>query len=122
MTTRLLPPSEWPRLAGTLLDPAWRDLGIEDRVLVVEQDGQIVACGALLQRWHLEGFWTHPDYRGKASVGRRLWAATKALVAGMRVREVLCMATTKEGRHLIEAFGQAIPLECEHFAVQVGRE
>lgn len=57
MTTRLLPPEEWSRLAGTYLEPLWPLLKPEScSVLVVEEDGEIVGTWALMSVFHVEGF------------------------------------------------------------------
>lgn len=119
MTSRLLPPEEWPRLRGTLLDPAWQDFTPTDKVLVVEDGGRIVACAALFQRWHLEGAWVHPDDRGRVSVGRRLWAGLKALIQALGNPEVISMATTPETRRMVEKVGTARLMDCAHYSIRM---
>ena len=50
-TTRALPPDEWFKLEGTLLEQAWPSFDPEsDIVLVVEEDGVIVGT------WKVRGF------------------------------------------------------------------
>lgn len=120
MTTRLLPPDEWPRLVGTLLEAAWPDFDrVTTRIVVVEEDGAIVACAAVFQRWHLEGAWLAQGARGRVSVGRALLQAVRSIVASLCVREVLTMATSAVGRHLCVGFGRATHLDCDHFAVRI---
>ena len=57
MTSRLLPKDEWGRLVGTQLETVVPVLPEGAQVLVVEDDGAIVACCALYPLWHLEGLW-----------------------------------------------------------------
>jgi len=121
MTTRILPPEEWPRLAGTLLASAWPLFTpSETRVVVVERDGAIVGCVALFARWHLEGAWIHPSDRGRVSVGRRLRNATRAALTDLGATEVLAMARNAASVRLCQRFGRALRLACDHFAIVVG--
>lgn len=81
MTTRILPPDEYPRLNGTEAEQAWPLLTDAARVVVVEHDGAIVGCHLLQPVLHAECLWIHPDYRKKASVARRLWMGVRKTVA-----------------------------------------
>lgn len=73
MTSRILPPEEWGRLAGTEAESFISRLNAASRVIVVEADGAIVGCHILQPVLHAEGLWIHPDFRKRASVGRHLW-------------------------------------------------
>jgi len=120
LTERLLPPAEWYRLRGTLLDPAWKTFSpLTHRVIAVEDGETIVACTALFQVFHLEGSWIHPAYRRRVSVGRRLLRAIRALFKALHVSEVYMMAYTPRTAALCQKMGQAMPLPGEHFAVVV---
>lgn len=71
MTGRELPRSEWGRLTDEdreFLTAAGREV----RVYVVEDGGKIVGCVKALRVTHLEGLRIDPDYRGNASLGRKL--------------------------------------------------
>ena len=80
MTTRILPPEEYSRLAGTEAATVWPQLTAAARVVVVEQDGQILGCHILQPVLHAECLWIHPDHRGKTSAPGRLWRAVQRAV------------------------------------------
>ena len=82
MTSRILPIEEWSRLAGADIDPPTQG----GDVLVVEQDGAIVACAGLAWCLHLEDVWVHPDHRGRVGAVRALLrgVATRIAPAGIR--------------------------------------
>jgi hypothetical protein len=73
ITQRILPPEEWGRVAsiepfasGGLPDPAhWR-------IVVVERDGQIVACCSLFDAVHWDLFWVAESERGNPVVFKEL--------------------------------------------------
>ena len=120
MTSRILPPAEYPRLAGTLLEPIWPGLCPQARVLVVEDGAELVGCVALVPIWHLDGVWIAPAHRQRASVGRRLLVAARAAVAAVGASEVWMMAMTPESRRLCERMGPSTVLDCDHLAVRIG--
>jgi len=79
MIARLLPPEEWTRLAGTEAEEFVPYLKQDAaKVIVVEQDGAIIACQVLQPILHAEGIWIHPDHRKRSSAGRRLWDMVKS--------------------------------------------
>lgn len=122
MTTRILPPEEWPKLAGTLLEAAWPHLDHERaRIVVVEDEGQIVGCLSLFPVWHLEGAWVAPAYRARIGVGRRLLTAIRETIRTVGATEVWTMAVNREASRMCRRFGSATLLACEHFAVNVER-
>jgi len=82
MTTRVLPPAEWPRLLGTELETVVPVLPEDAEVLVVEHDGAIVGCWALYPLLHVEGVWVAPEHRGRGGVFRRLLTGMRTLVHG----------------------------------------
>lgn len=119
MTARILPVDEWPRLAGTLLEPAWPTFDPDrTQILVLEHDGQIVACVAQTLLWHLEGAWIAPAHRKKTAVARRLWACTRQMVRDSGAREVWTMAVSADARRWIPKLGAVTRLACAHFAVR----
>ena len=82
LTSRVLPREEWPRLSEAEIDLPEQG----GDVLVVEQDGVIVACAGLAWCLHLEDVWVRPDHRGKAGAVRSLLrgVATSMAPAGLR--------------------------------------
>ena len=92
MTTRILPPDEWPRLDGTYLEPLWRQLSpSRAMVFVVEKDGAIIGTWVLMTVLHVEGFSSQ-----NAAVTLALLRAMKAEVDGQHVPTVITGADTTE--------------------------
>jgi hypothetical protein len=91
LRTRILPAEEWPRLQGTELESVWPTLHPEHAsVLVVEDDeGAIVGTWAIIHVLCAEGLWIAPAHRGRAAVGRRLWAGMRTLLRGLHARGVI---------------------------------
>lgn len=120
MTTRILPPTEWPRLVGTEAEAAIASLTDAARVIVVEHDGAIVGCHLLQPVLHAECLWIHPDYRKRASVGRRLWAHVQRTARDhFQVRWFATSAMSDEVRTLLRHVG-AVHLDGDHYMVPVG--
>ena len=120
MTTRILPPQEWDRLAGTELETVWPHLvPSRTEILVVEDGDVIVACWAFLLLAHVEGVWIHPAYRKHARVAGRLWQAMRALVREAGFRTVTTGAVTDEVRGLLTHVG-AEKLPGDHYVVSIG--
>lgn len=122
MTTRLLPRAEYHRLAGTLLESAVAVLPAESVVVAVEDDGQLVACGALYPVWHLDGVWIAPAYRQRVSVGRRLLRGLRGALQTLHVPEVWAMAVSSGSKLLCRHWrGRVTELACAHFTLGVPR-
>jgi hypothetical protein len=112
MTTRVLPPSEWDRLAHTEFRhlPWMHDE--ELTVVVVERAGEIVASWGLMPMWHLEGLWIDPSYRGKPSVARRLMRAIAGVIKDTHARWVMTGADTDAVRRMLIRVGaKAVPMD-----------
>lgn len=118
--TRILPPAEYPRLTGTLLEHAWPYFTEQARVLVVERDGAIVRCAALYPEWRLDGAWTALSERQHIGSGRRLLSAARRLVRLMGIPEVVMMAVTDEGKAICRRIGSRfVHLDAAHYAVRM---
>lgn len=119
MTTRLLPREEWPRLQGTEAEPLYPLLQPERSIVVVVEDGdRIVGCHVLLWVLHAECLWIHPDHRGKASVGRRLWATVQRTARACGVHALMTAACDDAVRKLLKHAG-ASPVCGDHFMVPI---
>jgi len=119
MTTRILPPEEWPRLVGTEAERFWPFLRPEtSKIVVVEKDGAIVGCHVLTQVLHAECLWIHPDYRQKSSVGRRLWATVQEVARSFNVYAFMTHAVDDAVKGLLKNVG-ATPVAGESFMVSV---
>lgn len=117
MTTRVLPPAEWPRLAGTELETVWPQLPRDAAVVLVVEDGDaIIACWALITVRHVEGVWIAPEHRGRASVARRLLSGMRELTGG---GAVFTAALTPEVEALLEGL-RAEKLPGEHYVLTLG--
>lgn len=119
MTTRILPPAEWARLAGTEAETIWPRLDpARASVLVVEDGGAIVATWILMSVVHAECLWIAPAHRGRTSVARRLWAFMHRTARAMGVPVVATAALSDEVRGLLEHVG-ATKVPGDHYAMEV---
>ena len=76
MIARILPPEEYGKLDVTgmvCIAPACRPEDVQ--IIVIEEDGQIVATMGTYRVTHFEGLWIDPKHRGNAGVARRLMKA-----------------------------------------------
>lgn len=120
MTTRILPPAEYAKLKGTEAEMIVPQLTDATRVVVVEQDGQVIGCHLLQTVLHAECLWVHPDHRGKASVARRLWSRVRSEVREhYGVPGFLTMAVSPQVRQLL-AHLDATHVVGETYFVPVG--
>jgi GNAT superfamily N-acetyltransferase len=114
VTSRILPLAEWGRLGETELPKVLPYVKPEDaQIVVVEDDGRIVGCWAVLRIVHLEGVWIAPAYRGRGSVARRLLAKTLETARAWAGSWAMTGADTDEVRRLIEQHlhGVKVPMD-----------
>lgn len=105
MTTRLLLPHEWPRLAGTLLDTIWPTLDPRwADVFVVERNGQIEATALLMPILHVECV----SSSGVAA-GRALWRALIVQARARGVRSVWGAAVDAPMQRLLTRHAVSVP-------------
>jgi hypothetical protein len=121
MTSRVLPPNEWHRLAGTELEALASDPNAPATVVVVEDDGgEIVACWGLVICGHAEGFWVAPSHRARAGVLRRLLVTMRKQAEACGLRAVWTTAMSPEVvRFLTHA--QAVEVPGQQFAFAVAQ-
>lgn len=120
MTTRVLPPHEWARLAGTELEAVYPHMNPDDtEVQVVEDDdGRLIACWALLRVYHVEGLWIAPEHRGRGRVALRLLEAMRRATAKVGARGVFTGATTDDVRALIQ-HANGVQLPGDHYMLPI---
>lgn len=109
ISARILPPSEWARLAGTPVNPA--DLSPDNAlVVVVEHHGTIVGCWMALNTMHVEGLWIAPEHQGHAGTARALMTTMVGELLKAGVDGVLTSAITPEVEAMIrKAGGSQVP-------------
>lgn len=118
MTRRLLPVSDWYRLAETpQLGPIWQHLPANARVVVVEDDGAIVATWALLPVVHVEGLWIAPSH---AAAGVPLLRGMRQEARAMGAERVWTGADSDAIRGLLERF-HAQPVPYDSFVMPLTR-
>jgi hypothetical protein len=120
--TRVLPPEEWPRLAGTEAEAVWPHLNnSESQVIVVERNQEIVGTWIVLRLVHVECCWIAPSLRGKGSVAGRLLAGMTAAARRWGATAVWTAAVSEDVKALIQRLdGRALP--GEHFVIPVVSE
>lgn len=119
MHDRILPYEEWHRLIGTEAEAVWPHLDpLRSHVLVVEEDGEIIACQVLMQVLHAECLWVHPAHR-RASVTRLLWNAVQRKAQDLGARTLATAARDDRVRQLLAYVG-ATKLDGDHYVIQIG--
>jgi N-acetylglutamate synthase-like GNAT family acetyltransferase len=106
MNSRILPPEEWPRLEGTEAENVWPKLNPQSaRILVVEEDGEIVATWTLLTVVHAECLWIAPEYRGSFGVTKRLLSGLREVASEWDVSKVITGSVSPHVTDLIMRLG-----------------
>lgn len=119
MSWRFLPPEEWPRLKGTEAETLWPVLSPESaRVIVVEEDGEIVATWTAMRVVHMECIWVKPSHRGRLGVVRGLLAGLRHVAAEWDLRGVVTSSLNAMVSDLIRRFGGS-PLPGEMYVMPV---
>lgn len=117
---RLLPPQEWEeKLKGTSLEfnrPDPEHSGI----VVVEEDGKVVACWAAITTVHLERLWKAPDHRDNLGTSRALLQEMVDQLQRQGITEVLTNAETPAVAALLRKVG-AHPLPGETWVLPIPR-
>jgi hypothetical protein len=120
MTSRVLPPAEWPRLAGTELETLVPYLNPETTTVFVVQDvdGAIVGCWSLVPFLHAEGLWIRPEHRKSAGVFRRLLATMRKTLAERHEGAVWTSSMSDEVAAIVAASG-GVPIPGTHYVIPV---
>lgn len=120
MTTRILDPQEWPRLAGTLTETATKLDPRICRILVVENGaGEIVGAWSLFCQWHAEALWIDPAHRKRGVVFRRLLAGMQQMAWAVRANWLWGSTVEPEVMGIVQKRGGAV-VPGQHFVVPVG--
>jgi N-acetylglutamate synthase-like GNAT family acetyltransferase len=120
MTTRILPRSEYDRLAGTELEAVYPYLPDGANVVVIEDRcGAIVGCWALFQLVHVEGVWIAPEHRGRGRVALKLLQGMKQVAQAMGAQAVSTASVSEDVSTMLHKLG-AVKLEGSHFSLKVG--
>lgn len=123
MTTRVLDPDEWmEKLSGTDL-PALLPFCTPENtsVVVVEEDGRIVATMGVLRVTHFEGVWIDPEHRGNAGVVRRLLKASTDIALGHGEQFVFGGASDDRMRDILGRLG-GVRMPLEFYALSIGSQ
>ena len=78
MKVRTISPSEYGKLPVSTSALLEHILPQDVTVIVVEEDGKVVACSTIQRLTHINGVWIVPEKRGGAGVARALLDATMA--------------------------------------------
>jgi len=117
LTDRILPQEEWHRLDGDLakmvpvLDPT------RVTILVVEEDGVIVAHVVWYRVDHLDGLWIAPEHRGKTAVARRGLRLIHRTLYASGARTMMVSALDQETHNLFAKRG--VPFPGQTFVLRV---
>ena len=117
MVVKELTPDLWPMLNGTELETVYPHLDpARAKVLVVEDEGRIVACWSLLQVYHVEGVWIAPEHRKRGKVALRLLEGMRTLCQGLGIARVVTGACTDDVKALIRHL-RGVKLDGESFVI-----
>lgn len=114
MTTRILPPEEWAKLAHTEMGPALASINPEAITVLVAEDehGEPIGCWGLVNFAHLEGMWIREDHRGRGRVLLRMWNEMCRLALGKGLGAVFTGAADPQiKKWIVKRGGAAVPFE-----------
>jgi hypothetical protein len=118
MLTRVLKRREYWRLIGTELEKVYKSLPKESKVLVVEQDGDIIGTWALIPYYHVECFGIKEGHRKKAGVVRGLFRKMFKLAKSLEIESVITGSTSDEMTRYLNRL-HAVELPGKHFALGI---
>lgn len=115
---RLLPRDEWDRLNGTEMESIWPILPDDAQVIVIEDDGALVACWSLFRQLHCEGCYIAPAYRKRTTVARMLLRGLYQVARAMGARSIATAACSDDVKVMLRRM-QAVELPGAHFSIPV---
>ena len=120
MTRRILPREEYGRLVGTYLEPLIEALPADADVIVVEDEGRIVACSSIFARDHVECTWIAEDHQDQPAV---FWSLLHGIKTQARHRGSLRVLTASMDDRMTEFLNHvAEPLPGAHFVWPMQKE
>jgi hypothetical protein len=120
MTSRILPPEEWARLAACGIETANLDPERTMPIVVENDEADIVGCWLVMPVIHMEGLWIAPAYRQRTSVLRRLLQEMRQIVSGFfGVHVAWTAAQTPDVAAMIQAYGGAKLPPADHYVFPV---
>lgn len=123
MTTRLLPPEEWGKLAGRDIAALFPLVAADDLQVVVVEDGdRIVACWAAVRIVHFEGVWIDPAYRHRPSVIKRLVRETFTAARRWADKWAMTAAADEDVRRLITKHLGGVAVPSDQYIVPLSGE
>lgn len=118
MKARILPQSEWGRLAATNLCELLEKVGPDEVDVVVVEDGDtVIACIGVLRATHFEGAWIEPEHRN-AGVTRALLRLASEVAS---TRWVFAGAAEDHMRSILDRLG-GVRLPMDTYIVDLGGE
>ncbi len=119
MTKRVLKRREYSRLKGTELEEVYAGLSKDSKVIVVEDEGEIVGTWALIPYYHVECFWISEKHRKLGGVAKGLFQFMFGLLRSMGVKSVWTASVDEKVDKFIIRLG-AVKLPGNHFALPIG--
>ena len=121
MNTRLLPLAEWDRLAVTGLPPFLPHVRPEDiNVVVVEEDGKIVASLAVMRMTHWEAAWVDKDRRGNGGIVRALLKGAVEASRPFTSHWVIAQADQEHVKDILSRLGGVKIPDVESYVMRLG--
>ena len=114
MNTRILPVEEWPKVTGAMLPY------VEPRnaaMVVVENDGRIIARQGVYSITYLEGLWIDKEFRGHPGVARSLIRHAFAIPKMRGEHWILTAADDDKTRGILDRLGNRMPFD--YYAISV---
>ena len=119
-STRLLPPEEWHKLAGTEPGKIIHVINKESsNIMVVEKDDTIVGSWSLIPYYHAECVWIREDFRNSAVVARRLITGMEQMANALGISSVITASTNKRVDRLIRHL-KSKKLPGQHYVIHFG--
>ena len=118
LSTRILKRKEY-NLLGEEKEKLFLSFPKDSKIIVTEQDGQIVGHWALIPYWHVECFEVYESHHKKAGVARGLLRTMFGILRSMGIKTVWTASISSEVDSYLSRM-KAIELPGKHFVLPVG--